>query len=76
MIRGRLHPLSDVYGSFKFLLLDELEKEEGGQTNVVRLYQCETCLSLSQTRNYRDEVVHAIMTSGQRIVKHDPATPR
>ncbi|KAH7699383.1 hypothetical protein AAVH_33511, partial [Aphelenchoides avenae] len=34
---------SDLYGSFKFVLLDEVEKEEGGQRNVMRLYRCEAC---------------------------------
>ncbi|KAH7719540.1 hypothetical protein AAVH_13008 [Aphelenchoides avenae] len=84
---------SDVYGSFKFVLLDEVEKEEGGQISIVRLYQCKACLarkyrfrsyvsvlknydSVSQTHEYKDEVVHTIVTYGQRIVKYDPATPR
>ncbi|KAH7705532.1 hypothetical protein AAVH_27257 [Aphelenchoides avenae] len=67
---------SDVYGGFNFVLLDEVQKGEGGQLNVVRLYQCEACLALSQTHEYKDEVVHTIMTSGQRIVKYDPAAPR
>ncbi|KAH7702209.1 hypothetical protein AAVH_30645, partial [Aphelenchoides avenae] len=67
---------SDVYGSFKFVLLDEVEKEEGGQISIVRLYQCKACLALSQTHTYKDEVVHTIVTSDQRIVKYDPATPR
>ncbi|KAH7666471.1 hypothetical protein AAVH_43168, partial [Aphelenchoides avenae] len=67
---------SDLYGTFKFVLLDEVEKVEGGQLNVMRLYRCEACFELSQTHMYKDEVVHTIMTSGQRIVKYDPDTPR
>ncbi|KAH7729980.1 hypothetical protein AAVH_02466 [Aphelenchoides avenae] len=67
---------SDLYGAFKFVLLDEEVKERDGRVKVLRLYQCEGCLLLSKTHKYRHEQVYAIMTSGKRIVKHDPDTPR
>ncbi|KAH7714459.1 hypothetical protein AAVH_18185 [Aphelenchoides avenae] len=67
---------SDLYGQFKFVLLDTVEKVQDGRPSVVRLYVCDACKKLSQTHTYKDQVVHAITTFGQRIVKHDPDFPR